>query len=60
MPAKVKVFLVQSAQAVSANRLIRGTLKEVEQKLRGEVSIEPCTPEFAHENSDIEIEEASA
>ena len=61
MAAKVKVFLVHSQSNTDApNRLIRGTLKEVEQKLRGEVSIEPCSAEQAHQMRDVQIEEAGA
>ena len=59
--AKVHVFLVQSSapNALGDNkRLIRGTLKEVEAKLRQEVSIEPCTAEQAHQMADVEIEQA--
>lgn len=60
--AKVHVFLVQPTQgsgdATPPSRLIRGTLKDVEAKLRAEVSIEPCTAEQAHEMPDVEIEEA--
>ena len=62
--AKVHVFLVeylpQPAPAVShpSKRLIRGTLREVEAKLRQEVSIEPCTAEQAHQLADVEIEQA--
>ena len=57
---KTHVFLVKSVGPVSdgVSRLIRGTLREVEAKLRGEVSIEPCTAEQAHEMSDVEIESA--
>lgn len=65
MPAKVKVFLVRpcmvggnEVEERKQSRLIRGTLKDVEQKLRGEVSIQPCTAEQAHEMADVEIEEA--
>lgn len=61
MPAKTHVFLVQRIGDESAvwKRLIRGTLREVEAKLRGEVSIEPCTAEQAHTMADVEIEEAA-
>ena len=59
MAAKVKVYLVHATTGDSLNkRLIRGTLREVEQKLRSEVSIEPCTAEDAHKLGDVEIEEA--
>lgn len=59
--AKTHVFLVQPAdQALQGDkRLIRGTLRDVEAKLRQEVSIEPCTPEQAHQMSDTVIEEAA-
>ena len=56
--AKVHVFLVKQDGVVNTHRLIRGTLKEVEAKLRQEVSIEPCTAEQAHQMSDVEIEQA--
>ena len=60
--AKVHVFLVQGTQEEEADRparrLIRGTLREVEAKLRQEVSIEPCTAEQAHQMADVEIEQA--
>ena len=56
---KVKVFIVKPLAIAGAKpRLIRGTLREVEQKLRGEISIEPCTAEDAHSMADVEIEEA--
>ena len=56
---KVRVFLVAPITPYDApNRLIRGTLREVEAKLRQEVSIEPCTAEQAHQLHDVEIEEA--
>lgn len=54
---KVHVFLVKHERLET--RLIRGTLKDVEAKLRAEVRIEPCTPEQAHQMPDVEIEEAS-
>lgn len=58
--AKTHVFLVKATTGDSLNkRLIRGTLREVEQKLRAEVSIEPCSAEQAHNMPDVEIEEAS-
>ena len=63
--AKTHVFLVTykplPVPAVShpSKRLIRGTLREVEAKLRQEVSIEPCTAEQAHELADVEIESAA-
>ena len=52
---KVQVWLVKSG---SVSRLIRGTLKDVERKLREEVSIEPCSAEAAHAMGDVEIEDA--
>jgi len=58
---KVHVFLVNQKIAgggALASRLIRGALKDVEAKLRAEVSIEPCTAEQAHAMADVEIEEA--
>ena len=58
MAAKVKVYIVKPAdgERLINTRLIRGTLKDVEQKLRAEVSIEPCSAEQAHELADVEIE----
>jgi len=63
MKRKPKVWIVQPNTGspymdTITKRLIRGTLKEVEQKLRGEVSIEPCTAEQAHELAAVEIESA--
>ena len=61
--AKTHVFLVSPLQPHRAveqtRRLIRGTLREVEAKLRQEVSIEPCTAEQAHQMADVEIEDAT-
>ena len=62
--AKTHVFLVEwkiknGNLQTFAKRLIRGTLKEVEAKLRQEVSIEPCTAEQAHQLADVEIESAA-
>ena len=54
---KVQVWIVKPQEG--ATRLIHGTLREVEQLLRAEVSIEPCSAEQAHKLSDVEIEEAS-
>ena len=65
MPAKTHVFIVRTVDQTPKNRsdlipprLIRGTLREVEAKLRAEVSIEPCTAEQAHSLAEVEIEEA--
>ena len=62
--AKTHVFLVQPITGrpymdTIQKRLIRGTLREVEAKLRQEVSIEPCTAEQAHALADVEIESAT-
>ena len=54
---KTHVFLVNLEKYSSGKRLIRGTLREVEAKLRQEVSIEPCTAEQAHQLADVEIED---
>ena len=59
--AKTHVFLVvlqPETPSYNGKRLIRGTLREVEAKLRQEVSIEPCTAEQAHALAEVEIEEA--
>lgn len=63
MPAKTHVFLVTAILPAGsgqgyAKRLVRGTLREVEAKLRAEVTIEPCTAEQAHTMADVQIEEA--
>ena len=57
---KVHVFIVKSNSGETglATRLIRGALKDVEAKLRAEVSIEPATPEQTHVMHDVDIEEA--
>ena len=52
---KVQVYLVDNGEA---KRLIKGTLKEVESKLRGEVEIRVATAEDAHAMGDVEIESA--
>ncbi len=58
---KTHVFLVKPTDASTfATRLIRGTLREVEAKLRGEVSIEPCDAATAHTMADVQIEEAQS
>ena len=54
---KVQVWIVKPQGGDT--RLIRGTLKEVEAKLRGEVSIEPCKAEEAHSLADVEIEDVA-
>lgn len=57
---KVHVFLVHATTGDSLNkRLIRGSLAQVEAKLRAEVSIEPCNAEQAHALADVEIEECA-
>lgn len=59
--AKTHVFLVKpTADNSGEHRLIRGTLREVEAKLRQEVSIEVATAEDAHKMGDVEIESAQA
>ncbi len=56
---KTHVFLVKPQEGLEGSpRLIRGTLREVEAKLREEVSIEPCTAEQAHGLNNVEIEQA--
>lgn len=64
---KVQVYLVEPtvaagvrmAKSPDATRLIRGTLREVESKLRGEVEIRVATAEEAHKMADVEIEDAT-
>ena len=61
---KVHVFIVKptifngDADIGAPGRLIRGTLKDVEAKLREEVTIEVCDAATAHQMRDVEIEEA--
>ena len=57
---KTRVWIVKPTDASNdtPSRLIRGTLREVEAKLRQETSIEPCEAEDAHKMADVEIEEA--
>ena len=60
--AKGKQFTFIAAPqdtAPKATRLIRGTLREVESKLRGEWDIRRATAEEAHALADVEIEDAS-
>jgi hypothetical protein len=59
---KVKQFTfiaVPADTAPRATRLIRGTLREVESKLRGEWEVRRATAEEAHSLRDVEIEDAS-
>ena len=61
---KVQVYIVipttrEPGDTQPPDRLIRGTLKEVETKLRGEVAIRPVLAEEAHRMADVEIEDAS-
>ena len=58
---KTQVYFVASAdgtQGPKVERLIRGTLKEVEAMLRQEITIAPCTAEQAHQMANTEIEQA--
>lgn len=58
---KTRVWIVKYIkpdEGAISTRLIRGTLREVEAKLRQETSIEPCEAEDAHKMADVEIEEA--
>ena len=60
--AKGKQFTfiaVPQDTAPKATRLIRGTLREVESKLRGEWEVRRATAEEAHALADVEIEDAS-
>ncbi len=54
---KVQVFFV--AVKDQGDRLIRGTLRDVESKLRGETDIHPATAEEAHKMHAVEIEDAT-
>lgn len=54
--SKTQVYLVDNGEA---KRLIKGTLREVESKLRGEVEIRVATAEDAHGLQDVEIEDAT-
>lgn len=53
---KTQIYLVAGT---GMRRLIRGTLKEVESKLRGEYEVRPATPEECHAMADVEIEDAT-
>ena len=56
---KAFTFLaVPQDTAPRATRLIRGTLREVESKLRGEWEIRRATADEAHALKDVEIESA--
>ena len=57
---KTQVYIVRPMKAavIYTPRLIRGTLKEVESKLRGEVEITVATAEQAHSMADTTIEDA--
>ena len=58
--AKQFTFIaVPTDTAPKATRLIRGTLREVESKLRGEWEVRRATPEETHGMRDVEIEDAS-
>ena len=58
--AKVRTFVVlRTASTPDGRRLISGTLREVESKLRGEWEIHPATAEEAHAMADVEIESAA-
>ena len=57
---KTHVYIVVPADTgAKTTRLIRGTMREIESKLRGEVEIRVASAEEAHEMSDIEIEDAA-
>ena len=57
---KTQIYLVERIAATpEAKRLIRGTMREVESKLRGEVEIRVATAEEAHKMADVEIEDAT-
>ena len=64
---KVQVYMVEPTMAAGvrmakspdAKRLIRGNLKQVEAKLRGEVEIRVATAEDGHAMRDTEIEDAT-
>ena len=53
---KTQLYLV--AHDTDPKRLIRGTLREVESKLRGEYEIRVATAEETHAMADVEIEDA--
>ena len=57
---KTNLFIVvPSDTAPRATRLIKGTLKEVESRLRGEWEVRPASAEETHALHDVEIEDAS-
>ena len=56
---KTKLCIVVPADTgAKTTRLIRGSLKEVESKLRGEWEIRPATADETHAMGDVEIESA--
>ena len=59
MAKQFTYICVPTDTAPKATRLIRGTLREVESKLRGEWEIRRATPEETHGMRDVEIEDAS-
>ena len=58
---KTQLYIVQPNKPAvqSGSRLIRGTLREVESKLRGEYEVRVATPEETHAMADVEIEDAA-
>jgi hypothetical protein len=54
---KTNTWIVIPA-ANTGTRLIKGTLREVEQKLRGEVEIRPATVDDGRALADLEVESA--
>ena len=58
---KTQLYIVvpNTAAVNDAKRLIRGTLKEVESKLRGEYEVRVATAEETHAMADVEIEDAA-
>lgn len=57
MAKQFTYICVPADTAPKATRLIRGTLREVESKLRGEWEIRRATPEETHGMRDVEIED---
>ena len=56
MPITVKVFKVDDGEYV---RLMKGTLRQVNNKLLSEITVEPCSAEDAHRYHATKIEDVT-
>ena len=54
---KIRTYIVVPSDPILSKRLISGTLRQVESKLRGEYDVRPATAEEAHGMADVEIED---